>query len=329
MAGQVIIVAGASVGGVEALRGLIAALPPDLPAAVFLVLHSSTAPSMLPRILARAGRLPVVHAADGAPIRAGTIYVAPPGHHLLVSRGHMHVVEGPKENGFRPAIDPLFRSASRAYGRRALGVVLSGMLDDGTAGLLAIKAHGGVAMVQDPDEAIAPSMPRSALSYVAVDHVATVGAMGPLLARLAAERAQEEEEMADEVPPVLGDYGPVDVVGSETGSPEPFSCPECGGVLSELREGTLLRFRCQIGHRYSPESVLASQADGTQRALSGALTAVNERGLLLRRLAREASARGDYQATRRFGAQAEIAEGQRREMVLLIASAEASVDEPA
>ena len=326
--GQAIIVAGASAGGVEALRGLVAALPPELPAAVFLVLHSSTAPSMLPRILARAGRLPVALAADGAAIRAGTIYVAPPGHHLLVSRGHMHVVEGPKENGFRPAIDPLFRSASRAYGRRALGVVLSGMLDDGTAGLLAIKAHGGVAIVQDPDEAIAPSMARSALSYVAVDHVATVGAMGPLLARLSAERAREEEEMADEVAPVLGDYGPVDVVGDEAGSPEPFSCPECGGVLSELREGTLLRFRCQIGHRYSPESVLASQAGGTQRALSGALTAVNERGLLLRRLAREALARDDPQATRRFDAQAEIAEGQRREMALLIASAEASVDGP-
>jgi two-component system, chemotaxis family, protein-glutamate methylesterase/glutaminase len=170
MARHAIIMVGASTGGVEALRILVAGLPSDLAAAVFIVLHTTNRPSLLPSLLARVCPLPVVAVADGGAIQVGNVYVAPAGHHLLVSPGHMHVVEGSRENGFRPAIDPLFRSASRAYGPRAIGVILSGMLDDGTAGLLAIKAHGGLAIVQDPDEAIAPSMPRSALAYVEVDY---------------------------------------------------------------------------------------------------------------------------------------------------------------
>jgi two-component system chemotaxis response regulator CheB len=147
---------------------------------VFVVLHTTNRPSSLAEILDRVCPLPVVAAEDGGAIQAGSVYVAPGGHHLLVSPEHMHVVEGPRENGFRPAIDPLFRSASRAYGPRAIGVVLSGMLDDGTAGLPAIKAHGSLAVVQDPEEAVAPSMPRSALAYVAVDYTVSYAKCNPL-----------------------------------------------------------------------------------------------------------------------------------------------------
>jgi two-component system chemotaxis response regulator CheB len=322
-----VIVVGASAGGVEALAALAGGLPRDLVAAVFVVLHTTERPSALPEILARVCPLPVVPAADGAAIQPGSLYVAPAGRHLLVSRGHMHVVEGPRENGFRPAIDPLFRSASRAYGPLAIGVILSGMLDDGTAGLLAIKARGGAAVVQDPDEAIAPSMPRSALAYVAVDYSVASAEMGPLLGRLAAERigrAEEERDMS--IPPPFGHDRPLDLVGEAVGVSTRFSCPECSGVLSELHEGTLPRFRCQVGRRFSPKSVVAHQPAQAQRALSHALTVVNERGLLLRRLASEATGRHDHLAARRFEAQARAAETRYAQMRHMFETADADLD---
>jgi two-component system chemotaxis response regulator CheB len=320
-----VVVVGASAGGVEALLALTGGLPRDLAAAVFVVLHTTAQPSALPEILARVCPIPVVPVADGAAIQRGSLYVAPAGHHLLVSREHMHVVEGPRENGFRPAIDPLFRSVSRAYGPLAIGVIVSGMLDDGTAGLLAIKAHGGIAIVQDPDEALAPSMPRSALTYVAVDYTIASAEIGPLLGRLAVKRIRQVEETEMTTLP-FGDHGPLDVVGEGEGQPTRFSCPECSGVLSELHEGTLLRFRCQIGHGYSPKSLVAHQTAQTQRALSNALTVVNERGLLLRRLAGEAADRQDHLATRRFEAQARAAETQYAQMRGLFESLDADLD---
>lgn len=151
MVGHDIIVIGASAGGVEACSALVRALPPDLPAAVFVVLHiAATTPSLLPTILGHAGALPAQHPATGTPIEHGQIYVAPPDHHLLVERGHVHVLRGPKENSFRPAIDATLRTAAQAYGPRVVGVVLTGMLDDGTAGLRAVKRRVGVALVQAP-----------------------------------------------------------------------------------------------------------------------------------------------------------------------------------
>ena len=195
MPGQAIIVVGASAGGVEALLTLAEVVPPDLPAAVLVVLHTSARPSTLPRLLSRRGPLPADQATDGAPLQPGRIYVAPGDHHLLVARGHLHVVQGPQENGFCPAVDPLFRSAAEAYGPHVIGVILSGYLDDGTAGLLAVKRHGGLAVVQDPDEAFAPGMPRSALAYVAVDYTLPLASMGPLLGRLAAAVAEGAEQM--------------------------------------------------------------------------------------------------------------------------------------
>jgi len=232
-----IIVIGASAGGVEALKALIAGLPANLPAALFVVLHiPAQSPSLLPEILSRAGRLAATHAADGAPIRRGQIYVAPPDQHLLVERGRLRVVRGPRENRYRPAVDPLFRTAALAYGPRVVGVILTGALDDGTAGLLAIKQRGGVAVVQDPAEALYSGMPRSALEHVAVDYCMPLAEIAPLLARLIGEPTQEEgmypmpEELEQEVR--LAEIDIAALTDDEhPGTPSAFSCPECGGVL--------------------------------------------------------------------------------------------------
>jgi two-component system chemotaxis response regulator CheB len=315
MPGQAIIVVGASAGGVEALLTLAGVLPPDLPAAVLVVLHTSARPSALPRLLGRRGPLPADQATDGAPLQPGRIYVAPGEHHLLVARGHLHVVQGPQENGFCPAVDPLFRSAAKAYGPHVIGVILSGHLDDGTAGLLAVKRHGGLAVVQDPDEAFAPGMPRSALAYVAVDYTLPLASMGPLLGRLAAVVAEAAEHMPDDAPEMASaDHGVLDVTDGGEGTPAPFSCPACGGVLSEVRDGGLVCFRCQVGHRFSPESIAADQQAALGHTLWRALTALNERVLLLQHLAREARRRRDPLARRRFEAQARAAEVQKEQM---------------
>src|SRR4051812_33241997 len=180
-----IIVIGASAGGVETLKQLVAGLPAELPAAVFVVLHvTPNGPGYLPRILEKAGPLPVCSPKDGDGIANGRIYVAPPDHHMLVEPGRLRVVRGPKENRHRPAVDPLFRSAAWAYGPRVIGVVLSGTLDDGAAGLWAIKSCGGVAVVQDPEDALFGEMPASALACVDADHVAPLEEIPLLLAEL-------------------------------------------------------------------------------------------------------------------------------------------------
>lgn len=186
-----IVVIGASAGGLEGLAQLVHNLPADLPAAIFVVVHlSAKYPSWLPHILQKFGKLPAVHAVDGAAIGFGRIYVAPPDRHLLVKPEYMRVILGPKENRFRPAIDPLFRTAAVAYGKRVVGIVLSGALNDGTAGLFEIKEQGGVAIVQEPLEAIFPSMPQSAIQHVAVDHILPVADIARVLVDLAYEPVQ-------------------------------------------------------------------------------------------------------------------------------------------
>jgi two-component system chemotaxis response regulator CheB len=301
-----IIVVGASAGGVEALKALVEGLPANLPAAVFVVLHiPAQYPSMLPEILSRAGRLAATHAADGAPIRHGQIYVAPPDQHLLVERGHMHVVRGPRENRHRPAVDPLFRTAALAYGPRVVGVILTGALDDGTAGLLAIKQRGGLAVVQDPVEAFYAGMPRSALEHVAVDYCMPLAEIAPLLVRLIGEPTQEEGiypvsgQMEQEAQLVEMDMAAL-TAENHPGTPSAFSCPECGEVLWELRDSDLLRFRCRVGHAYNPESVLAGQSDRVEEALWIALKTLEESMSLSRRLARQAHERGQTQLAARF-----------------------------
>jgi two-component system, chemotaxis family, protein-glutamate methylesterase/glutaminase len=264
-----IVVVGASAGGVEALVGLAASLPAGLPAAVFVVLHvPSTGTSALPDILSRHGRLPASHVNDGEPIEHGRIYVAPPDHHLLVRTGHLHLARGPRENGHRPAVDPLFRSAAREYATRVVGVVLSGALDDGTAGLVAIKSRGGVTVVQDPEDALYPGMPGNALEHIDVDHVLPAAAMGALLARLALEPASAPPGPAPtdmKVEVEVEGFSMEAMEGEHPGEPSGFSCPDCNGVLWGIDDGGLQRFRCRVGHAWSPESLLTRQSESWRR----------------------------------------------------------------
>lgn len=294
MSGHEIIVIGASAGGVEALVQLVRGLPANLPASVFVVLHiPAQGPSVLPQILSRTGMLQALQPVDYQKIEAGNIYVAPPDHHLLIERDHIRIVRGPKENRHRPAIDPLFRSAAVAYGPGVVGVVLTGSLDDGTAGLLAIKQRGGVAIVQDPKEALYPNMPESALAHVAVDHCLTIAGIGPLLAHLAQMPIEQEEDrprsetMEQEVRIAAMETNPLNE-GEQVGEPSAYSCPQCGGVLWEVHDSDLTRFRCRTGHAFSVDSVFAEQAEQIEAALWVALKILDENASLSRRMAKQA-----------------------------------------
>lgn len=304
--GHPIIVIGASTGGVEALSTLVAGLPADLPAALFVVLHlSPEAPSRLPAILSRVGRLRATHPADGEPIRLGHIYVAPPDRHLVLEPGRVRLVRGPRENRHRPAIDPLFRSAALAYGPQVIGVVLTGALDDGTAGLQAIKERDGLAVVQDPHDALVASMPESALEYVRVDYTVPMREMPALLTRLT--RSPSLESAATPASPALTYETHVatleeDIVNRDPpfGQPAPFTCPECGGPMWELQEGKLLRFRCRVGHGFSSEAMAAAQSESLDEALWSAYNTLRESAYLSGRLATDAHKRGHEFVARRF-----------------------------
>jgi two-component system, chemotaxis family, protein-glutamate methylesterase/glutaminase len=306
MAGHDIIVIGASAGGVETLRELARGLPPDLPAAVFVVLHvPPSGPSLLPEILNGSGPLHARHAINDEAIEHRRICIAPPDHHLLVERERMRVVRGPKENRARPAADPLFRSAAYAYGTRVVGVVLSGALDDGTAGLAAINRRGGVTVAQDPEEALYPGMPRSAAENVALDHCLPVASIAPLLARLASVPANDDAVYP--VPEILkvetnisrweeSEMKDVEKIGELSA----FTCPDCKGALWELRDGDLLRFRCHVGHAFSAESLIAGQSEELENALWAALRSLEENAALSRRMAARASERNHTFSETRF-----------------------------
>jgi two-component system chemotaxis response regulator CheB len=233
-----VIVIGASAGGVEALRTIASGLPADLPATILVVLHMSREGSgLLAPLIDRAGPLRAVQPSDGDRLEKGRIVVARPDHHLVLQDGHVRVMRGPKENRARPAVDPLFRSAALAYGPRVVGVVLTGSLDDGAAGLAAIKRRGGLAVVQDPRDALFPSMPRSALHAVRADHVVPVSEMAALLARAAASPAgsgpgPDDETLRVEVAMSAGEPEDIDKLGAQS----PYSCPECGGVLNPVED---------------------------------------------------------------------------------------------
>jgi two-component system, chemotaxis family, protein-glutamate methylesterase/glutaminase len=311
-----IVVVGASAGGVEALVDLAASLPSDLSAAVFVVLHlPATGTSALPEILRRQGPLPAAHVRDGEPIQPGRIYVAPPDHHVLLRTGHVHLSRGPRENGHRPAVDPLFRSAAREYATRVIGLVLSGALDDGTAGLLAIKSRGGIAVVQNPEDALYPGMPGNALEHAQVDHVLAAASMGKLLTRLLADLA---EPPADPVPTgmrvevEMEGFSMEAFEGTHPGRPSGFSCPDCHGVLWQIKDGGLERYRCRVGHAWSPESLLTQQSEALEAALWVALRSLEERAALARRLAEPARRRGHAITATRFEEQAAEAEQAAR-----------------
>jgi two-component system chemotaxis response regulator CheB len=312
MPGHDIIVIGTSAGGVQALQALVGGLPPDLPAAIFIVLHlTPEGTSFLPEILARAGPLPAAHGVNEEVIRPGHIYVAPPNHHLLVEPEHVRVTHGPKENRFRPAIDALFRSAAYAYGPRVTGVVLTGMLDDGTAGLWAVKDRGGIAVVQDPLEAFAPSMPQSALQHVVVDHCLPLAKIAPTLVQLVGEPAPAEgdypvsKKLSIETRIALDDHA-FDMGIMHLGELSPYTCPECHGNLLQLQDGDFTRFRCHTGHAYSLSSLLVDATESLETSLWSTLRAMHETTLLLQHLARHARDREN-------AALAEVAERKARD----------------
>jgi two-component system, chemotaxis family, protein-glutamate methylesterase/glutaminase len=308
-----LIVIGASAGGVEAVTDLVRHLPTDIDAAVFVTIHfPPTSASALPRILSRAGKLAATHAVDGQPIERGTIYLAPPDNHLLIFRDHVRLYRGPRENGNRPAIDPMFRSAALAYGPRVIGVVLTGSLDDGTSGLLAIKRRGGVAIAQDPEDAMFPSMPQSAIEHVAVDHVAKLKDLPLLLTDLAKQPVIEEEKVASDPAEKDIEYAEVDLARIEDpddhpGMLAPFGCPDCGGTLWELREGDLVRFRCRVGHAWTSDGLLARQTETLDAALWTALRALEESASLSAQLAERARARGNARLAEKLSDNAQIA----------------------
>ena len=278
-----IVVIGASAGGVAAILSLAAALPADFAAAVFIVLHTGAHKSELPLLLNQTGPLRACHPKNGDPIQAGHIYVAPPDHHLVVELGHVRLTRGPRENWARPAVDPLFRSAARAYGPAVTGVILTGGLNDGTAGLYEVKQCGGTTVVQDPGDAVNPSMPRSALEHVVVDHCLPLAGMPALLATLVAERTAGFAGTAPWAPTrtrskeMTAEY--------KLDDPVAVTCPDCGGALLRTELGTLTQFRCHIGHVYTAEVMVAAQFATLEWNLEAAMRSLSERGELCRQMA--------------------------------------------
>jgi two-component system, chemotaxis family, protein-glutamate methylesterase/glutaminase len=317
MSGRDIVVIGASAGGVEALGALVGELPADLEAAVFVVLHlPASGTSVLPAILQRRGRLPAAHAVDDEPIEHGRIYVAPPDHHLLLQSDGVRVVRGPHENGYRPAIDPLFRSAARNFESRVIGVVLSGVLDDGTAGLAMIKQAGGRTLAQDPAEALYPMMPSSAIEFVDPDRVLDARKLATAIADFTTEAVPMMTQNSDD--PILEEpFLKVDRGSSERpqpGDPSGYTCPACGGGLWEADEGGIARFRCRTGHGFSPETLLAEQSHVVERGLWSALRALEERAAMSRRMAARFRTRGRRLTAERFERQANAAVEQAVEI---------------
>jgi two-component system chemotaxis response regulator CheB len=310
---RTIITIGASAGGIEALMRLVRGLTPDIPAPVLVVVHISEQ-SVLPAVIGRASPLPTAHARDGEIPRPGHIYVAPPGVHMLFEGGRLRLRHGPRENGARPAIDPLFRSAARSLRDQVVGVILSGQLDDGVAGLYAIKARGGLAIVQDPDDAAAPSMPRNALRLVEVDYRANANEIGPLLVKIANEGSMSTKSKrrsngrsataAKKVSakaltgrngvPMRGRDN--DQIGkqhraSPPDSPEedPLRCPDCSGPLYRVSNGDLVQWSCREGHIFSPDSLSGAQSDALERALWLAVRTMKERALIDRTLSQQSA----------------------------------------
>ena len=304
MAKKDIVVVGASAGGMGAIEALARGLPRDLPAAVFVVWHLAPGvKSVLPQLLNRVGGLPAMNPKDGDPIKPGHVYVAPNDHHMLLEKGYIRITKGPKENRFRPAVDPLFRSAAYIYGSRAVGVVLSGALDDGTAGLWAIKLRGGTAIVQDPADAMHRSMPINALDNVEVDYKVPVAEMGSLLARLAQEEAapgtllpaEEREKMEAEVKIAREADSRIENI-LRFGELSPFTCPECHGVLTMFREGNLIRFRCHTGHALSASTLLEAGTEQVEMRLMDAMRALDETIMLLNQLGEQYAKQGNTAA---------------------------------
>jgi two-component system chemotaxis response regulator CheB len=317
---------------VEALREVVQGLLPDLAASVFVVVHiPSYAVSRLPEILGRAGSLPVAHAQHGDKIVSGRIYVAPPDRHMLVRDGEIELSHGPRENHSRPAIDPLFRSAARAYGSRTIGIVLSGALYDGAAGLASVKAHGGTAIVQDPDEAVFPSMPNSALDLVDVDLVLPARIIGQEVGRLIGEEIKKrepntminDEERMRSI--INGDFK-AQAEDKRTNVPTMYTCPDCGGVLWQAESGLRGHFRCHVGHAYAPEVLLGQKSEELEAALWSCVRLLKEKATLTRQSATRSAIDGHDDLAARIEETARINEEHARLIRELLESMPSSTD---
>jgi two-component system, chemotaxis family, protein-glutamate methylesterase/glutaminase len=328
----VLITIGASAGGIEPLLDIVARLPADLPAAVCVVVHfPDTSNSVLPQLLNRRSKLPAQHVRSGQALEAGCIFVAPPGEHMLVNEGRVTLSRGPRENGHRPAIDVLFRTAARSFGPLVIGVVLSGTLDDGSLGLKQIKAYGGAAIVQDPDDALFGMMPLNALTATQPDEVLPAAEIAEALERRACELAQltpadyearrqaamsqssRVDELDSEAAIVRQDKAALEEHG-RNGEPSMLTCPDCGGVLWELNEGGLLRYRCHVGHAYTADGLRTEQASRLEGALWTAVRALEESAALARRLANRARTLRNIKTAEQFEARA-VEDEQRADLV--------------
>jgi two-component system, chemotaxis family, protein-glutamate methylesterase/glutaminase len=309
-----IIVIGASAGGIGALIELTNQFPKYLNAAVFIVQHVAPfSPSYLPQILSRSGKLEAHHAKDGEEVQVGKIYVAPPDFHLLIDKEKVVVKKGPKENRFRPSIDALFRSAAYTYGARVISIVLSGMLDDGTSGMWTVKRMGGLAIIQDPEEAICASMPQNVLEYVEVDHILPVNKMGALLQELIEEHVNIALELPEEELERL--KVEVDIASQDNsfrmgiiqmGEPTSLTCPECSGVLSMIKDGNLKRYRCHTGHAFTHNALLASASKQVEENMWKAVKSFEEMILLLGDSAKQLKESGRHTRSEEYRKQAEV-----------------------
>lgn len=306
-----IVTIGTSAGGVEALSAIVSRLPADLAAPVLIVMHVGNHRSILPALLAARSQLPVRHAVDGDRLSSGTVLVAPPDRHVMVERGldgaRVRLSHGPKENHTRPAIDVLFRSCAEQFGELTIGVVLTGFLDDGSTGLHAIKACGGVAIVQDPATALAPSMPQSALEAVEADYVMPldeiadklvelVGSLRlppprPLPSWVTMENAQQRQEAGAEA---------LEQHGKATRA----TCPDCGGTLYTIGDQPFAHYRCHTGHAFGMHTLLHQQEAALEAAVWTAVRTLQEREHVLEQLAYRAHTTGDESAARRYTAEA-------------------------
>jgi two-component system, chemotaxis family, protein-glutamate methylesterase/glutaminase len=294
-----IIVVGTSVGGVEALCELNKSLPHDLDASIFVVMHIGTE-TMLPQILSGCGNLPAVAAEHKKRYKRGCIYCAPANCHLSIKDHTTVLTRGPRENGHRPAADVLFRSAARAHRSKVVGVVLSGGRDDGSAGLYAIKARGGIAIVQDPNEAITPNMPQNALNMVDIDFCLPVRQIADVLVQLASGKATNVTESSNGGLN-MEDQASADHPTSEpSGDQIPLACPECNGPLYELKDGELANFECFVGHRFSPESLGEEHTEALERGLWTAIRKLKERVVLHQRLLEQKRNKGEQELFKRL-----------------------------
>lgn len=308
MAKRDIIVIGASAGGVYALKDLVTSLPADLKASIFVVMHVSPhAPSFLPDILTSAGPLPAIHPKDGELVQPGYIYIAPPDHHLLIEFDQVLVKKGPKENRFRPSIDALFRSAAYTHGPRVIGIVMTGMLDDGTSGMWSVKRLGGITIVQEPDEAMYPSMPDNVLDNVEVDYRLPVTDMAALLAGLTNETVsvktklpEEEDHLMETEVNIAAQDSAFDLGILDLGELTPLTCPECNGALVSIKEGKLIRYRCHTGHAFTASSLLAETTKVVEDSFWKAIRSLEETIILLEQSGKQFATGGNHAAAEQF-----------------------------